>query len=163
MNTAAAAPTEAILRATGRREHPGCFACGDPAAGGLGLKFKIAVPGGVEARWTCPAGGESYPGIMHGGMVATLLDAAMVHALFARGITARTGELRIRYRRPVSSGSPVTIRGWLVRACGPLFMLQAELQQDDSLCAEARAKFMQIPGAGEPVGRAGVVIPLRTP
>lgn len=150
MNTAAAAPVEETLYATCRREHPHCFACSDPAEGGLGLRFQVTADGGVGARWTCPPGGESYPGIVHGGVVATLLDAAMVHALFARGIAARTGELRIRYRIPVCIGSPVTVRAWLIRECGPLFLLRAELRQGASLCAEARAKFMQTVGAGEP-------------
>jgi uncharacterized protein (TIGR00369 family) len=101
------------------------------------------LDGDVTARWTCPAGGESYPGIVHGGVVATLLDAAMVHALFARGVVARTGELRIRYRSPVCIGSPVVVRAKLANEGGRLFVLEAELRQGTSLCAEARAKFMQ--------------------
>ena len=150
INPAVAAPTEATLRATCRREHPHCFACSDPADGGLGLRFQVDTGGSVTTEWTCPPGGESYPGIVHGGVVATLLDAAMVHALFARGIAARTGELRIRYRSPVCIGSPVVVRAWLTNASGRLFVLEAELWQGASLCAEARAKFMQLVTGGDP-------------
>ena len=143
MNAAATVPTEERLRATCRREHPHCFACSDPVDGGLGPHFHVDLDGGVTARWTCPVGGESYPGIVHGGVVATLLDAAMVHSLFARGVVARTGELRIRYRSPVCIGSPVVVRAKLANEGGRLFVLEAELRQGASLCAEARAKFMQ--------------------
>lgn len=150
MNAAVAAPTEERLRATCRREHPHCFACSDPAEGGLGLRFTIGSDGGVHAAWTCPPGGESYPGIVHGGLIATLLDAAMLHALFARGIAARTGELRVRYRNPVCIGSPITIHAWLRRQCAALFELEAELRQGASLCAQAESKFMSQNGSDEP-------------
>jgi tRNA (adenine37-N6)-methyltransferase len=149
MNAAVAAPTEELLRATCRREHPHCFACSDPADGGLGLKFQVGTDGGVRAIWTCPPGGESYPGIVHGGLIATLLDAAMVHALFARGIAARTGDLRIRYRNPVCIGSPLMVAAKLTETGDPLFLLEAELRQGTSLCAQAEAKFMRQIGAGE--------------
>ena len=154
MKTVAAAPSEETLRVLCRREHPHCFACSDPAEGGLGLRFQVTADGGVGARWTCPPGGESYPGIMHGGVGATLLDAAMMHALFARGIAAQTGELRIRFRSPVCIGSPVTVRAWLIKECGPLFTLHAELRQGASLCTEGRAKFMQTAGVGGPAANA---------
>jgi acyl-coenzyme A thioesterase PaaI-like protein len=146
MNTAAAVPTEEMLRATCRREHPHCFACSDPAEGGLGLRFHVGADGRVGASWECPVGGESYPGIVHGGLVATLLDAAMVHALFARGIVGWTGDLRVRYRSSVLIGRPVTVHAWMVQAFGPLYRLEAELRQGASCCAEAKARFMRPPG-----------------
>jgi tRNA (adenine37-N6)-methyltransferase len=145
MKTAVVAPTEETLRATCRREHPHCFACSDPAEGGLGLRFQVGADSGVRATWMCPAGGESHPGILHGGLIATLLDAAMVHALFARGIAGRTGDLHIRYRNPVCIGSAVGVGAWLKRQYGALFELEAELRQGDSLCAEATARFMRAP------------------
>lgn len=141
-------PDAATLRDTCRREHPHCFACSDPAEGGLGLRFTVQEDGGVAAAWTCPAGGESYPGIVHGGLIATLLDAAMVHALFARGIAARTGELHVRYRQPVCIGAPVTVQAWPTQHCGRLWTVRAELRQGASRCAEARAKFLQNPEIG---------------
>ena len=144
INPAVAAPTEETLRATCRREHPHCFACSDPVDGGLGLRFQLEAGGAVKAGWTCPPGGESYPGIVHGGLLATLLDAAMVHALFARGVVARTGELRIRYRNPVRIGSPVVVRARVTGGSGRLFVLKAEVRQGAAMCAEAHAKFMQL-------------------
>lgn len=147
MKAVAAVPTEATLRAVCRREHPHCFACGDPAEGGLGLRFRIEAGGDVTAAWDCPARGEGYPGLLHGGLAATLLDAAMTHALFARGIVARTGELRVRYRHPICLGSPARIRARLARSLEPLFLLEAELTQGVSRCATARAKFMRVPAS----------------
>jgi len=145
MKKGAITPTEELLRATCRREHPHCFACSDPSQGGLGLHFRVRADGGVHATWVGPVGAESYPGIVHGGLTATLLDAAMVHALFARGIAGLTGELRIRYRSPVCIGTPVAVGAWLTETFDPGFTLEAELRQGASLCAEATGKFMRAP------------------
>jgi acyl-coenzyme A thioesterase PaaI-like protein len=139
---AAAAPTEAALRALCVREHPACFACRPAAQGGLGLAFAVQSDGSVAADWTCPPGGESYAGIVHGGLLATALDSAMVHALFARSIVARTGELNVRYLQPVGSSEPTTVTARLREAHPPLFQLEAAIHQAGVLCARGNGKFM---------------------
>jgi hypothetical protein len=141
---APAAPTEAALRALCAREHRACFACRPAAHGGLGLVFAVQPDGCVSAEWICPPGGESFEGIVHGGLLATALDSAMIHALFARGIVARTGELTVRYRNPVRIGEPVTV---VAKYCGgmpPLHRLEAEIRQAGLLCAKATGKFMAV-------------------
>jgi len=101
MPAAAAAPTEDRRRFVQRQAHPHCFACAAAADGGLGLAFRALAGGGVAADWLCPAAFQGFDGILHGGLTATLLDGAMVHVLFARGIVARTAGLSMRYRRPL--------------------------------------------------------------
>ena len=142
---AAAAPTDATLRTLCAREHPACFACRAAAQGGLGLAFAVRSDSSVGADWTCPPGGESYAGIVHGGLLATALDSAMVHALFARGIVARTGELNVRFCRSVRTGEPTTVTARLCKAYPPLFQLEAEIWQAGVLCARASGKFMAVP------------------
>ena len=117
--------------------------------GGLGLAFAVQTDGSVSAEWTCPPGGESYAGIVHGGLLATALDSAMVHALFARGIVARTGELTVRYRHSVRVGEPVTVTARHRSAIHPLHHLEAEIQQAGVLCARARGKFMAVDPASD--------------
>jgi acyl-coenzyme A thioesterase PaaI-like protein len=139
---AAAAPTEATLRTLCVREHPACFACRPAAQGGLGLAFAVRSDGSVAADWTCPPGGESYAGIVHGGLLATALDSAMIHALFACGIVARTGELNVRYCQSVRAGEATMVTARLSKTYPPLFQLEAEIQQAGVLCARASGKFM---------------------
>lgn len=154
MTTATAvAPTEELRRATHGRMHRQCFACGDATGDGLGLRFRLGDDGGVRAEWDCPARYRSYDGILHGGLIATLLDCAMVQTLFAHGIVAHTAELNLRYRRPVSTGVAVTVSARLRARCGVLCVLVAEVRQQGAVCATAQAKFMarqtEDPVAGE--------------
>jgi acyl-coenzyme A thioesterase PaaI-like protein len=80
---------------------------------------------------------------MHGGVVATLLDAAMTHCLFAQGVQAVTARLSIRFRHPVRVGTQADVRAWLTRSASPLYEMRAELRQDERVCAAADAKFYQ--------------------
>lgn len=143
-------PAQDRLRAHCAAQHRNCFACRPVAEGGLGLSFALQADGSVSAEWLCPAGGQSYPGIVHGGLLATALDSAMVHCLFARDIVARTGELNVRYRRSVRSGAPVLVTARLRESFAPLHYLEAEIRQDGSVCAQARAKFMAVALAATP-------------
>ena len=136
------APTDAALRAFRASEHADCFACRSVARGGLGLFFEVQDDGSVLAHWTCPAGGESYRGIVHGGLLATALDSAMVHALFARGIVARTAELTVRYRHPAELCETLEVRAVLRRSVGQLHELEAEIRSGKRVLTNARAKFM---------------------
>jgi acyl-coenzyme A thioesterase PaaI-like protein len=151
--TRLAEPLLATMQQTRRRAHPHCIACGAAHPFGLRLEFTIAPDGGVASEWIAPRRLESYPGRVHGGVVSTLLDAAMTHCLFAHGRTAVTGELRVRFRLPVDSTRPLTVRAWLCGEAAPLLLTEAELTQDGEVKATARAKFLDQPelaGRDEP-------------
>jgi uncharacterized protein (TIGR00369 family) len=140
-------PTEAARRALSEREHRRCCVCGPEAEGGWHVRFETAADGAVRADWRSRPGDQSYAGVLHGGVIATLLDAAMVQALFARGVTARTAELRVRYRRPVRAGAAVRVSARLRRRFGALYVVAAELRQDEALCVTAEGRFMAAAGA----------------
>jgi len=123
-------------------QHTHCFACRPREAGGLGLHFQVMPDGSVSLEWSCPAEGQSFEDTVHGGLLATALDSAMSHALFARGVAARTGELTLRYRRSVRPLVPCTVRATVKEWFAPLFVMQGEILQEGRLCVEARAKFM---------------------
>lgn len=139
------APAEGHRRAAQQRAHPHCFACGDKRTGGLHLAFRVLSDGGVAADWLCPAEFQGFDGLLHGGLIATLMDGAMVHALFARGVVARTAGLRVRYRQPVRAGHPAHVVARFCSRTGPLYCLQAEVCQEGAVRASAQGKFMACP------------------
>ena len=125
--------------------HQHCYACGTPESGGLGLCFVSQNDGSVTADWACPVNYQSYEGILHGGVIATLLDGAMVHALFADGVVAHTAELCVRYRHPIHVGCLVRVTARRGERTGALHLLTAEVVQNEVVCATAQAKFMATP------------------
>ena len=107
----------AALDALRDTHHPRCFVHRPPDDFGLGVTFAATADAAVEAAVACPASWEGYPGLVHGGIIAALLDGAMTNALFARGTVALTAEVALRYRRPCPGHSrPRRRRGDALRA-----------------------------------------------
>jgi acyl-coenzyme A thioesterase PaaI-like protein len=120
------------------KHHSGCIDCG---SGGLGLHFAAQPDGSVEGPFDCAAVYQGYQDRLHGGVVATLADAAMTHCLFARGIVAFTAKPEVTFRHPVRVGREARIRAWLECAAGMLYELRAELCQAGRVCATAHGLF----------------------
>lgn len=139
---AASLPPRPHLKTDVTELHRDCFACGQ-GADGLGLTFEQDSDDSVSAEWFCDAKYQSYPGIVHGGIIATILDCAMTNCLLLKGISAVTGDMHVHYRKPVRVGGKVLVRASLTRSRSMLFMLSAEALQDGIVCATAEAKFMK--------------------
>jgi acyl-coenzyme A thioesterase PaaI-like protein len=123
--------------------HPGCIVCSGSNARGLRLRFAATEGNVVKAEMDCDPSLEGYGGRLHGGVIAAALDGAMTHCLFALGRTAFTAELNVRFKLPVVTGRPATVRARLERDLGPLYVLAAELAQDGVVKATATAKFLE--------------------
>ena len=140
------ATTEAdqnLLNRTRQAAHPRCAVCGRTGHCGLGLRFRLCPDGAVEAEFNCPERFQGYRGILHGGVTSSLLDGAMTNCLFARGITAVTGELNVRFRHPIRLGVPLLVRASITRSQPPLHVAEAEIVQDGQVRARAVGKFME--------------------
>jgi acyl-coenzyme A thioesterase PaaI-like protein len=123
--------------------HRGCVVCGGANERGLRLSYSPGEGGGVQAELDCDDSLEGYGGRLHGGVIAAALDGAMTHCLFTLGRTAVTAELNVRFKHPVATGRPATVRARLERDLAPLYLLQAELVQDGIVKAAASAKFLE--------------------
>jgi len=144
-----------VLVAVRVREHPHCLLCGAGDPLGLKLAFAVQADGSVLAEFGCPSCLAGYPGMVHGGVVAALLDAAMTNALFARGLVGVTAELTLRFLTPLRLDRPAQVRASLDAApAHSLYCLEAELAQDGQRVARATAKFLRQapPRRGEPAG-----------
>jgi acyl-coenzyme A thioesterase PaaI-like protein len=107
------------------------------------MRYSRTGGDGVQAELDCDDSLQGYDGRLHGGVIAAALDGAMTHCLFELGRTAVTAELNVRYRHPVLTGRPATVRAWLERDLGPLYVLGAELVQDGVVKAASSARFLE--------------------
>src|ERR1035437_8314632 len=135
--------SQAGLKSTRTQAHPFCLVCSQSNPLGLGLEFTVHDDGSVSTSFLGHSALEGFQGFLHGGMIASLLDGAMTNCLFAHGHVAMTGELKVRYRKPVVIGEEMLLRAWITRSQPPLHLLEAELKQDGCTKAIASAKFME--------------------
>ena len=121
-----------------------CFACGADNPRGLLLKFHVDSDGAASASFVPGPEWEGSRGIVHGGIVTTLLDEAMAKAVASTGCKAMTAELRVRFRQYAETGERLQVRGWVVRHKARLIEAQALLGGTDGERAHAWAKFLVV-------------------
>jgi acyl-coenzyme A thioesterase PaaI-like protein len=143
-----------VLASTDRslrdKVHPRCVVCSPANQRGLGLLFTLAADRSVEACFDCDETFEGFPGIVNGGTVSSLLDGAMANCLFHHGHVAVTGELNIRFVRPVITNHCARVRAWIARPSPPYHVLKAQVIQGHQVKAWAIGKFVNQPQlAGE--------------
>jgi acyl-coenzyme A thioesterase PaaI-like protein len=125
--------------------HCRCFACGRDNPDGLSLQFHAGPDGRARAEWLPSPKFCSYSDRLHGGIIATLLDGAMVHALSLRGLRGVTAELTIRYAAAIRLDLPLINEGWVESTRHGMFLCQAHVTQSGKQCARATGKFMAAP------------------
>jgi uncharacterized protein (TIGR00369 family) len=78
------------------------------------MRFAVNPDKSVESTVTVPAGFQGWRDVVHGGVVALLLDEAMAYAAGAAGELGMTADLKLRFRKSVPVGCPVTVRANVV-------------------------------------------------
>jgi len=125
--------------------HHDCFACGESNPCGLRLRFVYDATGVASADWQPDVAFMSYADRVHGGVIATLLDSSMVHALFGKGLIGVTAELTVRYLQSVNMLDLVRVSGWVESNRHGVYLCRAEARQGEVLAVRATAKFMAMP------------------
>jgi acyl-coenzyme A thioesterase PaaI-like protein len=123
--------------------HSHCLLCGSLNPRSLNLSFQLLEKGVVRTEFKGHEDLQGYDDILHGGVIAALLDAAMTHCLFHHGIQAVTGDLHVRFLTPISCSAKVEVLAWMLSRHPPLYRLRAEIKKDDILMAWGEAKFVQ--------------------
>ena len=103
-----------------------CFCCGSENPIGLKLAFETTPEGRMRTLWRPRKEHQGFKDIVHGGLVATLLDEVMIRLLYALGIRAVTAELNTRLLRPLRSGRRYRFESRLVEGKGRLVRAEAE-------------------------------------
>lgn len=118
----------------------------NPFLQGLGVKLMRWTPGDVEFQLQIAEQHLNRQGALHGGLIATLMDAACGYAGLHSGegeaeVHGLTVMLNIAYLQPAFEGS-VTALGRVRRAGKSLYFSEAELRSDTgTLLATAQGTF----------------------
>jgi len=133
-----------------RQKQPGsnsCFICGRLNPVGLKMDFYTIRPGQVRADITIPAHFEGYPGVVHGGIVAAILDETGGRAFMQDPVRFMvTAQLNVRYRQPVLSGIPLVVLGFVGKTRGRVSQAVSEIQDAEGhVLANAELVLVDIP------------------
>ena len=122
-----------------------CFACGKGNSVGLKMDFFVDDIGRYCSRFIGRPEHVGYSDMMHGGIVATLLDEVMARVVFEEGLFAVTAELNVRYLKPTPVGEELLVRAVVDRRRGKLFRVSGEiLLVGGAVSAVATAKIMAL-------------------
>jgi len=123
-----------------------CFVCGPKNPAGLRLGFSFDG-GKITARFVPRREHQGYMNIVHGGIISTVLDEAMVKLAIALGMPAVTARLDIRLRRPVKVGEEITVTAEIKEDTRKILTGYARaVTGDGTLVADATGKMMKAGG-----------------
>ena len=125
-----------------------CFVCGLENQGGLQLKFHLDKDDrSLSADFTPVKTWQGYKGIVHGGIISTMLDEAMTKLAYSLGMNAVTGKLTVRFKKPLLIGEKVRVTGRIIKESGRTVEAQAiAVKEDGTVVAEAEGLLVKIKG-----------------
>jgi len=123
-----------------------CFVCGMENLIGLKLAFYEDKGGRVIAHFTPREEYQGYPGVLHGGIIAALLDEAAGRVASRLDLWTTTAKLEIRYRKPLPIGKPLTVIGEMVRLRSRALEAHGEIRlEDGTVAVEASGLYIKLP------------------
>ena len=126
-----------------------CFVCGLDNVAGLKASFYEVEGGALVGVFSPSEEHQSYPGRLHGGIAAAMLDETLGRAgLFRDGeeVFGVTTDLGLAYRKPVPLGVPLRVVARITRDEPRVFHGTAELLlPDGTVAVEARGSYRKLP------------------
>ena len=127
--------------------YKGCVVCGEKEINPhtLHLRFMITSEG-VETVFVSDKNQEGYKGVVHGGIVASILDETIGWSIaVAREKYFMTVELNTQFLKPLPVGKKVVVKGWPVEHKRRSAIGEGIVQDDDGIIyAKARVKFFLV-------------------
>ena len=129
-----------------------CFGCGPNNPVGLHLTYRFQgdtlltdfMPGGTHEGW---------PGIVHGGILATLLYEVMENFAFRNGIITMMRDMEVQFRRPANIGRNITALARLELSADREMSVTGTLVQN-TVIAEGSARLVTL--SQEHIDRLGI-------
>jgi uncharacterized protein (TIGR00369 family) len=122
----------AILRYEDFRIRPhNCFACGELSEVGLHLKLNLES-GRCWTELEMPRRFEGWEGVIHGGILCTILDEVMAWALVQSDSWGVTARISVDFRRPVTVGQKIRAEGWITESRRRIHVTAAKIVDADT-------------------------------
>ncbi len=122
-----------------------CFVCGKDNPRG----FKITVRYledqlAAETELSLPREFQGWADVIHGGILSTLLDEMMAHAVWHFAGPGLTLSMEVRFHAPLKPGEPILVRGVLHTLNGSRRQAEGEILRlaDGARIASGKSRFL---------------------
>jgi acyl-coenzyme A thioesterase PaaI-like protein len=127
-----------------------CFVCGVENPFGLKLDFFTTGPGEVSVNTILSENYQGYPGVVHGGIVACIVDEVLGRVHMGDSLNNPrfmvTAKMSIHYRQPVPTNKPIRIVGSVLTSKKRTATSKAAIfDQDGTVLVEAEALLVDVP------------------
>jgi uncharacterized protein (TIGR00369 family) len=121
-----------------------CFGCGGGNARGMKLAFEQDdAARKIIGRFRLGAEYQGAFGIIHGGVIAVVLDEVMGKVCRFRGVRAVTAEMNIEYLKPVWVDADLIVEGYEKEMAGRNLHLVGEIKDaSGKLLVRSRGRFV---------------------
>ena len=120
-----------------------CFICGEKNPNGLNLTFSFRE-GKVVTEFILHKTYQGYKDIVHGGIISTLLDEAMVKVALLQGVPVVTAEITVRFKNPLMVGEKALVEAHIIETNRKIIDTSATIKKlDGTLIAEGYAKLLR--------------------
>jgi uncharacterized protein (TIGR00369 family) len=120
-----------------------CFACGLDNPDGLRIEW-ITSGKTATATFIADRKYQGWKGILHGGIIATLLDEAMTRLAWLACGGALTAEMTIRFVAPAEIGKLLDIHGEIINERRKIVEMKATIHSSGTFIAHATGKAIKI-------------------
>ncbi|MDE6966447.1 MAG: PaaI family thioesterase [Clostridiales bacterium] len=125
-----------------------CLICGMDNSAGVRGQFYNMEDGSVGGLFTFREEHQSYPGRVHGGMLATMIDELAGRVLWVDcpDKIAVTMDINVKYRKPVPYNTPLKGRGMYTERLSRAYSAKCYIMDmDNNILAEGIAKYLILP------------------
>jgi acyl-coenzyme A thioesterase PaaI-like protein len=128
-----------------------CFVCGRDNPKGLRIKVKYQPEEmAAETELSLPREYQGWADVIHGGILATLLDEMMAHAVWHFAGPGLTLSMETRFHHPLKPDEPIQVRGVLTTPNGSRRTAEAEITRmaDGKKIASGKSRFLLLEEKG---------------
>lgn len=125
-----------------------CFICGMDNPIGFHSQFYNMEDGSVVTPLYFKEGHQSFPGRVHGGLLATMMDEMGLRALWTDGTEDQFGvtmSLEVKYRKPVPYEEQLFGRGRVIKETPKYFVIEtAIVDGEGKTLSNAEVKYLKL-------------------
>ncbi|MDH4163530.1 MAG: PaaI family thioesterase [Nitrospirota bacterium] len=127
------------------RDTKNCFVCGNDNPLGLKVRFELNKAGRTASGiFQARKEHEGFENVIHGGVIAAVLDEAMVKLARHCGIPAVSAEITVKFKAPAAPGDELSVTARILSETKRLIETEATISRGPVVISEATGKLLRI-------------------